>query len=132
MEYDIKEAFSTAILDSGCTRTVCGETWLQCYLDTLDENDLESVRTQQSRTKFKFGDGKVYHSDRRVSFPAEIGGLNIYIETDVIDNDLPLLLSRSSMKKAGAKLDFENDKVVMFGTAQDLLFTSNGHYCIPL
>ena len=36
------------------------------------------------------------------------------------------------MKKAGTKLDFERDKVIMFGITQDLLFSSNGHYCINL
>ena len=50
-------------------------------------------------------------------------------------NQAPLLLIRSSIEKAGAKLDFENEKVIkviMSGTTQDLLFTSIEHYCIPL
>ena len=34
METLIGEALSMAVLDSGCTKTVCGETWLKCYLET--------------------------------------------------------------------------------------------------
>ena len=126
-DYDLKEALSTQdvhrqyVVRLGCS-----------VIDTLTEKELELVKKQQSETKFKFGNGKVHQSNRKVSFPAEIGELNVIIESDVICNDLPLLLSRSSMKKAGTKLDFEHDKVIMFGITQDLLFTSNGHYCIPL
>ena len=54
------------------------------------------------------------------------------IVTDVIDCDLPLLLSRSAMQKAGTKIDFRRDKVTTFGKEQDLHFTTSGHYCIPL
>ena len=54
------------------------------------------------------------------------------IETDVIDNNLPLLLSKSAMQKAATKIDFKNNKVTMFGKVQDLHFTTSGHYCIPL
>ena len=132
LDYELKEALSTAILDSGCTQTVCGKTWLQCYIDTLTEKELELVKTQPSETKFKFRDGKVHQSNKKVSLPAEIGDLNVIIESDVICNDLPLLLRRSSMKKAGTRIYFERDKVIMFGIIQYSLFTSNGHYCIPL
>ena len=53
-------------------------------------------------------------------------------ETDVIDNSLPLLLSKSAMQKAAAKIDFKNNKVTLFGKARDLHFTTTGHYCIHL
>ena len=28
-----------AVLDSGCTKTVCGEEWLKCYVDSLSEEE---------------------------------------------------------------------------------------------
>ena len=34
--------------------------------------------------------------------------------TDVVKSDIPLLLSRSAMKKAGVKLDLENDSAIFF------------------
>ena len=36
------------------------------------------------------------------------------------------------MKKAGTKLDFVNNKVIIFGKEISLQFTSSGHYAILL
>ena len=123
---------SYAIRDSGCTKSVCGRIWLQCYLDALNESDKSSVQEQESSSKFKFGDGVVQISSKKVIIPADINGTKVKIETDVIENSLPLLLSKSAMQKAATKIDFKNNKVTMFGKVQDLHFTTSGHYCIPL
>ena len=37
------------------------------------------------------------------------------IQTDVICNELPLLLSKDAMKKANTKIDFTNDKINILG-----------------
>ena len=126
------ETLSYAILDSGCTKSVCSRVWLQCYLDALNESDKSSVQEQESSSKFKFGDGALQTSLKKVIIPADINGTKVKIETDVIDNNLPLLLSKSAMQKAATKIDFKNNKVTMFGKVQDLHFTTSGHYCIPL
>ena len=39
METLLDKTLSWAVLDSGCTKTVCGETWLNCYLGTLSDED---------------------------------------------------------------------------------------------
>ena len=54
------------------------------------------------------------------------------IETDVVESDIPMLMSRSAMKKAGMKLDLLNDKAEIFGKEVDLQSTSSGHYVISL
>ena len=46
--------------------------------------------------------------------------------------EIHLLLSKESMKKAGTKIDFVKDKVIIFGKEISLQFTSSGHYAIPL
>ena len=33
------ETLILAVLDSGCTKTVCGEEWLKCYVDSLSEEE---------------------------------------------------------------------------------------------
>ena len=126
------ETLSYAILDSGCTKNVCGNVWLQCYLDILNESDKSSAQEQESNSKFRFGDGVVQTSLKKVIIPADINGTKVKIETDVIDKSLPLLLSKSAMQKAATKIDFKNNKVTMFGQVQDLHFMQSGHYCIPL
>lgn len=61
-----------------------------------------------------------------------MAGMQAHILTDVVDCELPLLLSKQSLKAANSQLDFVNDKVTMFGRDIPLQHTSNGHYCIPL
>ena len=41
----VGECFGKTILDSACTKTVYGETWMKVYLDTLDENDMKLFET---------------------------------------------------------------------------------------
>ena len=36
-----RESRNCAVLDTACTSTVCGDRWLQCYLDTLSEKILK-------------------------------------------------------------------------------------------
>ena len=110
MENFLGETLSNAILDTGCTQTVCGESWLQCYIDTLCESDRNSIETISSETKFRSGDGQVHTSLRKVNIPAEISGVKVHM-TDVIDCDLPLVLSRSAMQKAETKYTFKEIKL---------------------
>lgn len=48
-------------------------------------------------------------------------------ETEVVKVNIPLLLSKSSLKKAGAVLDMENDRVMMFTEPVPLEFTGSVH-----
>ena len=64
--------------------------------------------------------------------PSIIAVKKIFIEIDVVNYEIPLLLSKDAMKKAGMSIKFATDTVTIFGRKQDLLFTSLGHYSIPL
>ena len=37
------ETIGSAIVDSGCSRTVCGDLWLNTYIDSLSQHDRMSV-----------------------------------------------------------------------------------------
>ena len=54
------------------------------------------------------------------------------IETDVVDADIPLLLSKAALKKAKSKFDFDNDSAIIFGEEIRLISTKSGHYVIAL
>ena len=54
------------------------------------------------------------------------------IKIDVFTSDILLLLSLETMKKAGIKLDFDNDSAEIFGKHIPLNHTVSGHYCITL
>ena len=49
-----------------------------------------------------------------------------------MDEELPLLLNKEAMKKAGMMIDFTNDSAQIFGFHINLEITSSGHYIIPL
>ena len=73
IEQFVGETLNSAVLDSGCITTVCGENWLKCYMDTLPDKDM--VSSVSSNSKFKFGDGNIVNSNGKVNLPVKIGDL---------------------------------------------------------
>ena len=126
------EALGSAVLDTACTRTVCGEKWLDNYVSGLQQNELAKLETKDSARAFRFGDGRLVHSTKSMKIPAVIGQTKCHIETEVVPVDIPLLLSKASLKRAGAVLDIEHDKAVMFKQPVKIELTSSGHYCVNL
>jgi hypothetical protein len=52
---------------------------------------------------FKFGGGTRLKSDGEYELPVCMVGKQVRVKTDVVESDIPLLLLRSAMKKAGQK-----------------------------
>ena len=96
----------------------------------MPENTI--LEEHHSGKVFRFGAGKTYPSIKQVNIPVHTGEQPGYILTDVVDCEIPLLLSKDSMTKADSKLDFVNDVIVMSGQQIQLQHTSSGHYCIPI
>ena len=61
----VSEAFNHALLDSGCTSTVCGTDWINCYLDSLSDRLKSKVKRSEANNSFKFGAGGVMKSIKR-------------------------------------------------------------------
>ena len=128
----LEESIGCGILDSGCSKTVCGEVWLSCYLDILDDSDKQNIRYENSSSVFKFGDGVLFKALKSVIFPCIIANKKVNIRADIISCNIPLLLSKSSMKRAGMVLDMSNDTVRVFDKVIKLKSTSIGHYVLPI
>ena len=64
--------------------------------------------------------------------PAVIGQTKCHVVTEVVPVDITLLLSKASLKRAGAVLDIEHDKAVMVKQPVKIELTSSGHYCVNL
>ena len=92
------ETFNIAITDSGCTKTVCGELWFQYYIDSLSDSDKDKISIDRSNY-FKFGNSKFIRSNSLVTIPVFIGSIQAKLIADVIDYEIPLLLSKDSMEK---------------------------------
>ena len=126
-----QETIGAAVADCGASKTVCGESWLTSYLKLLTPEEKESVTFRKSNNTYKFGLG-TSKAISSVKIPIHLGCKKVMLEADVVANDLPLLLSRASMKRASAHLDTKNDVIYMLGEEIKLINTSSGHYAVPL
>ena len=128
----VRESWDSMVLDSACTKTVCGQKWLNEYMSALDPSIRDSIKEEKSDSNFKFGNDGSLPSLKRVLLPCNVAGNNIMVYTDVVDSSIPLLLSLESMKKAKIVWDFANQEVYFLGSKVPLDTTSCGHHCISI
>ena len=74
-----------AVVDSGCTKTVCREEWLKCYIHSL--SDLEKKKIQSFATNIEFSFGDVKSVVKCMLIPQKIAGKAVTIKTDVMNSD---------------------------------------------
>ena len=103
--------------------TVCGDKWIKNYIQSLDPSDKNKIKRIDGQRVFKFGGGTCLKSTGEYSLPAVIAG-NVTIKTNVVESDIPLLLSRTAMKKAAIKMDLENDTANIMGKEVALNLTT--------
>ena len=125
------ETIGYVIIDSGCTQTVCRNTWLRTHIDTLSNREHRAVQTEQSKCNFGFDDGPTFTSTRVVTIPVMFGSHRAMLRTQVVDCEIPLLKSRQSLKQAHCQIDFVQDKLFMVGEQVPFKISRTGHYCMP-
>ena len=86
----------------------------------------------QSNQSFTFGDGRGVSSKREMKIPVWMGGVLFSLTTDVVDSDIPLLLSINVMEKAKMILNFEAEELKVHGKYVRVSKMKVGHYEIPL
>ena len=102
-------------MDTGCSKSCCSQIWLDEYIETLNEDEKTKVEYFPSQRFFRFGDSRLYESKGGVKIPAKIGGKRFMINADIVEAEIPLLLSKDAMKKANVIINLKNDAVKMFG-----------------
>ena len=100
LKFLMSETWSAALLDSGSGKTACSNEWFSQYVNNLCEQDQQQIQYSERNHMYRFGGGKKVKATHRAKIPALIGNNHIKNRTDVIENDIPLLLSKLSMKKA--------------------------------
>ena len=127
------EARGCAVIDTACASTVTGEKWLKDYIENhLNCKDQNKVIKKEGKKVFRFGAGPPVKSMFHVTIPAIIGGKKVSIATDVVNNDIPLLLSIASIKNANGVI-FTKDLVIsLFGKRIPCVESSTGHWMMPL
>ena len=106
--------------------------WLDQFIQNLDKIDLAQIKFSNSSHIYQFGDGRKIKAIKSAQIPAIIGSNKFQIETDVIEGDIPLLLSKSSMKRGNMKINFQDDTITILYKNILLMTTSSGHYAIPI
>ena len=122
----VAETLGKGLLDSGCSKTVAGEVWLQEYLYTLPKGT--NVIEEKSNALFRFGDGSECRGLKCVTLPVTIGDYKCSLRVDIVPNDIPLLISKDTMKRLGMKIDFSDDSVTLHKKKIKLTCTKSGHY----
>ena len=86
--------------------------WMECYLDSLTEKEKSRVCYAESNTSFCFSAGEIVSSIGKVTIPAIIGSKSVTVEVDLVDKDIPLLLSDESLKKANTSINTIIDPII--------------------
>ena len=130
--YLIGETVNKAILDTGAPTTVCGKLWFKLYEESLTEAEKSQIITGDSDKTFKFGDGETTTAEATKRIPVTICGNDVYLITHIVNNDVPLLLSREAITKMKMKIDFEDNQISMNGKVEEMELTTSGHVVLPI
>ena len=123
---------TSVIIDTACTKAVSGEKYFFNFMKCLDDIALNKVHVVPSRKICKFGDDRKVYSKYKAIIPAKISKTECYIQTEIVNEKIPLLLSKSSLKKVDTYKNIKEDKVRMFDQDINVCMSSNGHYAVKI
>ena len=93
------EARGCAVIDTACGSIVAGENWIEDYIHNhLAPKDQKKVVRKEGKRIFRFGAGAALKSTGEIAIPAVVAGKEVHIVTDVVESDVPLLLSMASLE----------------------------------
>eukprot|EP00439_Symbiodinium_sp_Y106_P032011 s3274_g3.t2 len=118
-----------ALSDTCCARTVAGESWANMHMSHLHETGLDVYVVDESRP-FRFGAGPKIMSEYSIILPMNIPGATVipWLRVSVVQQDVPLLLSKNALKGLGACLDLGQAKITFskLDTSMQLVETPTG------
>ena len=72
----VEEMKVKSVIDTACTKTAAGETWLENYMKNLDDTSLNQVEISESNKISKFGDGRKVIATSKQNYQHESEILN--------------------------------------------------------
>ena len=111
----VAEASSSAVIDTACTKTVASQIWHENFKSNLTELTIKEIETFPLNTSFNFGDGRKVKSLNRVIFPVVTANKQGKINAEIVSENIPLLLSKTSLKRCGTIINMNEDKAAIFG-----------------
>ena len=127
------ETINCAAMDTCCTANVAGKKWTDIFINSMTDSMRKRIEgPYKSETAFRFGNQGELSSIGFYRLPVKIGGEDYKIEVDIIDSDIPLLLSKNEMRRLGIGIDMKRDRVTINDKPLVVNTTSAGHYIIDL
>ena len=124
---------SSILIDSGASRSVCGRKWAEKWFKK------EKLEMQSSSKTFRFGAGptmkslgtmKIFIQVSQQTTSAKIPVI-LPVRVDVVDSEVPMLISHESLCKMKGKIDFESCTLQIPSIGKiNLIKTKSGHLMI--
>ena len=111
----LNQCTEKAIFDSACTKSVAGSLWFADFTRRLPPELQKQVVKRPTTTKIMFGDGRKTKCLFQAKIPVEFGHLSCYLDCQIVQGDLPLLLSVKSMSKAQLDINFGDNSFTVAG-----------------
>ncbi|KAL5255720.1 hypothetical protein ACHWQZ_G011070 [Mnemiopsis leidyi] len=128
------QSTNKALIDTGASATVCGKEWYSVFENSLCPEERESIQEEKTEKIFRFGDGNPVKAISLKTIPIRICDKDMFLRTFVVENDIPLLLSKQTMMKMGMIIDMQNMIVSIKDseTSDQLECTDSGHVTIQI
>ena len=129
----LTEGLGKGSFDTGCTSSVAGQVWFDNFKDELPKNRALKIEGQfKSGRTFMFGNQGVLSSGAMYKIPVKLRGEDHHMEVDIIDSNIPLLISRKEMARLDISIDNKNDRATMRGKPLPVSTTSAGHLIVDI
>ena len=122
------------VVDTGCGRGIVGEETLDKHRGRLLRHGFDIEELAAKPHTFRYGNGSVDVSKRRVQVPVFIRGKRLRMRLHVVPGKVPLLVSKRFLKGLGAKLDLETNEIFFNKAAvtTELIEQKDGSYQLAL
>ena len=127
------EALNKAALDTGCTSTVTGRKWLDIYREALPEESRKLLKGPYfTNSFFRCANNITMKSKGRYRVPVKVGKAWTSVWTEVVDIDIPMLMSLPQMRQFGMVIDTVECTAKVLGRTVELGTSQKGHYLMDL
>ena len=105
-------SFTLALSDTCCARSVAGYRWMEKHMRHLQRLG-EDVYVVDEARPFRFGGGPRIMSTHAVIIPLNVTGATrwAHLRVSVVDQEVPLLLSKTALKELGAVMDLASGRI---------------------
>ena len=124
------------ILDTGFPKNVAGKVWVDCFIDSLNIDLAEKVKTYLSKRTFKFRGGHILTPLYHMDVPILLADGTVIIDFDIVDIHVALLLGKQTIKKWNLNINKDNDTAHFIINNKkknvELYTPASGHWCINI